>query len=577
MVKKGYIKIVASSLFVLAFLITTPQFAEAASLYFSPSSGSYDVGTTLSVSVYISSANQAMNAASGLISFPTDKLQIISLSKTGSIFTLWVQEPSFSNSIGTVNFEGIVLNPGFTGSGGKIITMNFRVKAAGVSSLSFSSGSVLANDGSGTNILENSDNAQFSFGGVIPSVPRSTTPSSVADVPAAPQISSPTHPDPNAWYQQKNAKFTWQVPIGVTSIRLLVNKNASVTPTIVYGSTISEKEIADLTDGISYFHIQFRNTNGWGGISHFRFQIDTEKPSRFDISEISRKDLTEPKVKFIFDAKDATSGIDHYEIQIDNGSPEVWKDDGSHLYETIAIEPGKHTLIAKAVDKAGNLLANSEEFIVEALNSPTIIDYTKELQSGEPLIVHGSTYPNNKVIIGLQRENDDSKSFTTQSDLDGKFTFITDGRLTNGIYSLWAEVVDSRGAKSLPSEKITIAVAKSVIFRVGSWAVSFLAILVPLVALIVLLLFIVWYGWHKFSMFRKRLKKEVREAESTIHNTFDLLKDGIREQVKMLEKTKTKRELTEEEEKIIKQLKGHLDDAEKFVRKEIENIEKEIK
>ena len=45
----------------------------------------------------------------------------------------------------------------------------------------------------------------------------------------------------------------------------------------------------------------------------------------------------------------------------------------------------------------------------------------------------------------------------------------------------------------------------------------------------------------------------------------------------MLEKTKTKRQLTEEEEKIINRLKKDLDDTEKFVRKEIEDIEKEVK
>ena len=86
-----------------------------------------------------------------------------------------------------------------------------------------------------------------------------------------------------------------------------------------------------------------------------------------------------------------------------------------------------------------------------------------------------------------------------------------------------------------------------------------------------------WYSWRRFSLLRKRLRKEVGEAESALHKAFDLLKEDIREQVKMFEKTKTKRELTEEEEKVIKQFKKHLDIAEKFVKKEIEDIEKEIK
>ena len=118
-------------IWLLLFLGLLPSGAEAATLYFSPSSGEYAVGGVFSVSVYVSSADQAMNAASGAVSFPADKLEVISLSKTGSIFTLWVQEPLFSNSSGAVNFEGIALNPGFTGIGGKLITMNFKAKAAG--------------------------------------------------------------------------------------------------------------------------------------------------------------------------------------------------------------------------------------------------------------------------------------------------------------------------------------------------------------------------------------------------------------------------------------------------------------
>ena len=88
-----------------------PLSTDAATLSFSPTAESYAVGSTFSVGVSVGSVDQAINAVSGVISFPWDKLEMVSLSKTGSIFSLWVQEPSFSNSVGTVSFEGIVLNP----------------------------------------------------------------------------------------------------------------------------------------------------------------------------------------------------------------------------------------------------------------------------------------------------------------------------------------------------------------------------------------------------------------------------------------------------------------------------------
>ncbi len=45
----------------------------------------------------------------------------------------------------------------------------------------------------------------------------------------------------------------------------------------------------------------------------------------------------------------------------------------------------------------------------------------------------------------------------------------------------------------------------------------------------------------------------------------------------MLEEKRTKGQLTEKEEKIIKQWKKDLDDVENLVRKEIEDIEREVK
>jgi len=566
----------------LAIFGILPATAQAATLYFSPSSGTHAIGTTFTVSVYVSSADQAMNAASGVISFPTDKLAVDSLSKSGSIFSLWVQEPSFSNSAGTVNFEGIVLNPGFTGSSGKAISITFRTKAAGSASLTFSSASALANDGKGTNILTGMGDANFSIGGVVqPGAPEIITPTEVAGTPAAPVISSLTHPDPNKWYAQNSAKFTWDVSKDITGVRLLVGRISTAIPTITYTSPISSKEVADMADGVWYFSTRLRNAAGWGSVSHFRFQIDTEKPNHFDINAVERKDLTDPIAKFVFDASDKTSGIDHYEIQIGNENAEIWQDDGSHTYETPVLGPGKYTLIAKAVDKAGNSLANSADFTIQALEAPVITDYPKELQSGQTLTLKGKTkYPNTQIDIWLQYGKDDPKNYSIKSEQDGKFTFIADGGLSSGVYTAWAEVTDVRGAKSDLSEKVSISIGQPAFIKIGSQAVGYLAVIIPLVVLVFALLFIIWYGWHKFSSFRKKLgkiKKEVREAESALHKAFDLLKDDIREQIKLLEKTRTKRQLTDEEEKIIRQLKKDLDDAEKFVRKEIRDIEKVAK
>lgn len=127
--------------------------AKAASLYLSPSVATYGVGETFQISMFVSSADQAMNACEASVKFPNDILEIISVSTKNSIFSLMVESPSFSNANGSAGFSGIVLNPGYTGKNGRLVTLNFRAKALGKATVSIGSANVLANDGSGTSIL----------------------------------------------------------------------------------------------------------------------------------------------------------------------------------------------------------------------------------------------------------------------------------------------------------------------------------------------------------------------------------------------------------------------------------------
>ena len=569
-------------IWLLLFFGMLPFGAKAATLSFSPSSGSYAAGNTISAGVFVSSADQSMNAASGVISFPADKLEVVSLSKTGSVFTLWVQEPSFSNSAGAVTFEGIVLNPGFIGAAGKAITINFKVKAAGIAFLNFSSGSVLANDGKGTNILSTLGSAQFNLSEAAsnwPTVSKSTIPFVFSKTPPAPKISSPTHPNQTEWYAQKDAKFTWSVPNDAIGTRLLVGKNSSAVPTVPYAPAISEKEITDFKDGVWYFHAQLRNAGGWGETAHFKLQIDTQPPEQFVIKLVDGNETDNPRPVALFDTTDALSGIDYYKVKIGEGdfffvAPEIVK---KNPYTLPTQTPGKRNILVQAFDKAGNYQTAVGEFEILAINPPVITEYPKELKDGELLVVRGLTYANSQASIWLQKGEGEPKNFVTQSNKDGKFGFIAEEKLKEGVYKMWAIAVNAQGAQSLPTEKLTITVLQPTIFRVGTLAISLLIITIPIAVLMLALILIIFYGWRKFSILRKKLKKEVREAESTLRKTFDLLKKDIREQIKMLEKTRAKRLLTEEEEKIIKQLGRDLEDAEDVIEKEIKDIEREIK
>lgn len=587
--KRNYMKVVLFSclfVFIFASYGMKAKSAQAQSLYFSPSAGSYAVDQNFTVGVYVSSSDQAMNAADGVISFPKDMLEVTSLSKNGSIFNLWVQEPSSSNALGTVNFEGIILNPGFTGSAGKIITVNFRTKAAGNAHITFSSGSVLANDGKGTNILSSLGDALFSVNvpATGPQAPQATTPSEITGVPLAPKISSPTHPDPEKWCADNDPEFEWSLPKGTKGVNILADKNPNTNPGIRSDGVFSSYTYEDVDDDVWYFHVRLKNAAGWGGISHFRFQVDTKPPEPFSVKFSDGKETEDPRPTITVDHKDTLSGIiGHCDIKIDEGEwipsnyeTMIEKPDEPRTFRLPLQGPGKHTVLVKAFDKAGNYAVATEEFTIKPLELPTITDYPHELQSGKALIVKGSTYPGAQVVIWLQKGKDDPQSQTVQSDNNGDFTFVAGEKLQDGIYHLWAEVIDGRGARSGPTEKLTIAIEQPAVLKACSSAVSFLAVIIPLVALILLLISLLWFGWYRFSLMRRGVKKEVGEAERALHKAFDLLKEEVRDQIELLEKVKTKRKLTEEEKKIVRQLRKYLDNAEKFIRKEIEDIGKEV-
>jgi len=106
---KNKLKIKKTAYFLVAlisfsFFIFNANEAHAASLYLSPSSGTHTVGNIFTVSAYVNTNNAAINNSDATINFPTDLLEVVSVSRSSSIFSLWVEEPAFSNGGGTISF-----------------------------------------------------------------------------------------------------------------------------------------------------------------------------------------------------------------------------------------------------------------------------------------------------------------------------------------------------------------------------------------------------------------------------------------------------------------------------------------
>lgn len=139
---------------IFSFLLTAlPFFVEASSLNITPTGSTYEVGDSILLQVQVSGTS-VLNAVSGTVSIPTSNFSIESVSKNNSIINFWISDPSFSNSNGTVNFEGVAVGSVPIKSG-NILNIRLKAKKVGVGNIIFKSGQVLANDGQGTDITEN--------------------------------------------------------------------------------------------------------------------------------------------------------------------------------------------------------------------------------------------------------------------------------------------------------------------------------------------------------------------------------------------------------------------------------------
>ncbi len=577
--EKFIIKIAA--LIILLFCLTTVT--NAADLRFTPATGSYKIGDVFSVSVLVASTDKAVNAIQSNISFPTDKLTLVSLVKVSQGIGLWVQEPTFSNTNGTASFEGIILNPGYQGVGTNLITLTFRAKAEGNAGLKFSQGAVLANDGLGTNVLTNLGTANFVIGptpGLLTTpVPVTPTAPIAGTLPSAIVIKSDTHAEPDNWYANSDPEFNWSLPRDVLAVRLLYDRNAASQPSVFYDYRLTEKALPDVKDGAYYFHAQARNAAGWGPVSHFRFQIDTLKPETFEFEEIPRSDNSEAFVRFSLSASDSGSGIKEYEIKVGDGEAiiipaQIDVENGSKtIYQADNLPSGKHTIIARAIDFAGNYLTDYLDIEVESINPPLFTEYPSRIAADEVATIKGRTYLNSEVTIYYGRNAEREIEQKVTSDDNGEFAFSFDAKsLKNGVYLFSGIVTKQNGVKSLRSDPVIIVVERSWLNRVSNWTVNFLTLFIPMLALLLILILLILSSWRQARRYKYHVRKEVGEAQTTLEKAFDILREDLQEHLKILEKTKIARALTDEETKIMHRLKSDLNEAEKLVRKEIKDI-----
>jgi hypothetical protein len=383
---------------IFASLVFVPQLTQAAAtLYISPATGSYKVGELFSVLLNVNTGGDPINAAMAQLNFDNSRLSVVSIGFSQSIFSLWTEEPTYSNTAGTIRFSGGLPNPGFTGSSGTILRITFKPKASGPAPVVFISGSVLANDGKGTNIV----------------------------------------------------------------------------------------------DGLK------------GGL--FNIVAATEQP------------------------KPAPS----------------------------APTPAPAPVTAESL-----------------LSAPIITDWPKQLEAGQVLTIKGLGYPNAKILVSVQKGTEDPIVEERFAGSDGQFTYTFRSPVKSGLYRVWAKNVSPEGLVSGQSDVVTTSVVEPLFFRIGITAINYGTIIIILLALLLLLIILLGWLWIWMRKWQARQGLEIEEAEKALHHGFDRMKEGFIAYLNYLLNTKSPKDILRREELTRRGVRHELEDIEKSIEKEIEDIKK---
>jgi len=383
------------------------QVAYAADVVLSPSTGSYSTGQTFTVTVQAQPNGDHINAVEAQLSFDPAVLSVVSVSKTGSVFSLWTTEPAFSNSAGTIEFGGGSPTP--FSSRSTLLSITFRAAAEGAAAVSFDSASALAADGLGTDVLENSPDASYTVAeGTTPeptedTASDETTPEEGSDTaiafgdpPRAPEVGSQQFLDPEVWYNETDGLFTWELPFDVSAVAVEIATSSEHDPEEVFDPPVEEFTVSDknLVDGIQYLSVQFENQVGWGGISNRKIQIDTQPPEDFEIKVQASNSKTGFPL-LVFDAVDETSGIASYELVIADQEPiEITPKEARLGYLLKELEDGTYTVKVTAYDKAGNETVSTTPVLITA-------GWVAEVETNEKSAFWAFFTPINILIIVL--------------------------------------------------------------------------------------------------------------------------------------------------------------------------------
>lgn len=496
-------KLVVSIVVSLVIFLTAPLVVSAATLSIGASKVNVAPNETFSAAIVVNTQSKTINNVEATITFPASLVEVTGVT-AGSVLSVWVEAPTFSNGSGTISFNGGSPNPGFSGSG-TVANVQFRAKQAGTATLAFSSAFVRENDGFGTNILSGRSGASIA---IATTAPTPTEPSQPVEptTPTSPgrvNISSTTHPSADNWYNANSATFRWAIPAGATASRTSIDASPSGIPTVQRTPAINSITIPNLSDGTSYFHVRFLINGTWSPISTFRIQVDTVAPTNLQIAgsldESGRSILN-------LSADDASSGVEYFIVKKADGTEEridAVENKASTVILGASGEAENYEI--SAFDRAGNQTTATLSATVPKAENIEITTFTEKIKVGEEVLISGFTPDvNTEYSVYFQSSSGSIWSYKQTSSDDRSFNFISEPIAKAGEYLVWIEVVEVDG-KVIKSDVQRVQVTEGWFGSLSAKINQALGYATWQRLSFVTLAIIAVFGWYKYLLLSRSL------------------------------------------------------------------------
>ncbi len=184
--------------------------------------------------------------------------------------------------------------------------------------------------------------------------------------------------------------------------------------------------------------------------------VDNEKPS-ITITAPTNSTLTnKSEINVIWVGDDAISGINHYEIKIDD---ESWKNVfTSTNYTFLGISDGNHTIYVKAIDNAGNYAISSVCITVDTSKPSITITAPRENTTinSTTVVINFVTRDNLSGIKKCEIKVDNG----IWIDLGKNTTWIIEN-LSNGKHTVYVMVTDNAGNTAVKKVEFTVEISSA--------------------------------------------------------------------------------------------------------------------